>query len=91
MVIWVAVGGRGTLAGAVLGAVAVNWAKTGLSERFPSGWLYLQGLLFVAVIAFAPQGLMGLRRLGQRLGGLGRRARRTQPDRVPSAIDLEAA
>lgn len=69
MIIWVAVGGRGTLVGAVLGAVAVNWAKTDFSERFPSGWLYLQGLLFVVVVAFAPEGLVGVLRAARRLGG----------------------
>lgn len=62
MVIWVALGGRGTLAGAVLGALLVNYAKTGLSEAYPSGWLYLQGLLFVVVMAFAPKGLAGIYR-----------------------------
>ncbi len=60
MVIWVALGGRGTLIGAVVGAVLVNYAKTNLSEAFPSGWLYFQGLMFVVVIAFAPRGLAGI-------------------------------
>lgn len=78
MVIWVALGGRTALAWAAAGAVMVNFAKTGLSERFPSGWLYLEGLLFVAVIAFFPKGMAGLvdlargarRRVGSvRLGG----------------------
>jgi urea transport system permease protein len=60
MAIWVALGGRATLAWAAAGAVVVNWAKTDLSERFPSGWLYLEGLLFVVVIAFLPRGLAGV-------------------------------
>ena len=60
MVIWVALGGRTALAWAAAGAVIVNWAKTGISEQFPSGWLYLQGLLFVVVIAFLPNGIAGL-------------------------------
>jgi urea transport system permease protein len=60
MVIWVALGGRTALAWAAAGAVIVNWAKSSISEQFPSGWLYLQGLLFVAVIAFAPRGIAGL-------------------------------
>lgn len=60
MVIWVALGGRTVLAWAAAGAIVVNWAKTDLSERFPSGWLYLQGALFVLVIAFAPKGLAGV-------------------------------
>ena len=61
MVIWVAVGGRATIYGAALGAVVVNWAKTNLSERYPSGWLYFQGALFVIVMMFAPKGIAGLR------------------------------
>lgn len=63
MVIWVALGGRGTLIGAVIGAVLVNYAKTTLSEAYPSGWLYFQGLLFVVVMAFAPRGIAGLWRM----------------------------
>lgn len=59
MVIWVAVGGRISMAGAIAGAVLVNFAKTELSEAFPSGWLYAQGLLFIVVVAFAPAGLAG--------------------------------
>ncbi|MFA4927180.1 MAG: urea ABC transporter permease subunit UrtC [Patulibacter sp.] len=59
MLIWVAVGGRISLVGAVAGALLVNLAKTELSESFPSGWLYAQGLLFVLVVAFAPRGLAG--------------------------------
>jgi urea transport system permease protein len=57
MVIWVALGGRAALAWAAAGAVIVNWAKSTLSENFPSGWLYLEGLLFVAVIAYMPLGV----------------------------------
>jgi urea transport system permease protein len=61
MVIWVAVGGRATLYGAAFGAVLVNWAKTNFSERYPSGWLYLQGALFVVVMMGAPRGVAGIR------------------------------
>lgn len=60
MVMWVAVGGRGTLTGAVLGAVLVNMAKSYLSESFPSAWLYSLGTLFIGVVAFFPDGIMGL-------------------------------
>lgn len=72
MVVWVAVGGRASLAGAALGAVLVNYAKTGLSERWPASWTYLQGLLFVLVILVAPKGLAGL---GELLRGRGPRLR----------------
>ena len=60
MVIWVALGGRTALAWAAAGAVIVNQAKTSISEAFPSGWLYLQGLLFVVVILLLPKGIAGL-------------------------------
>lgn len=60
MVIWVAVGGRGTLTGAVLGAILVNLAKSYLSESFPSAWQYSFGALFVGVVVFFPDGIMGL-------------------------------
>jgi urea transport system permease protein len=59
MVIWVALGGRTALAWAAAGAVVVNWAKSSISEQFPSTWLYLQGLLFVVVILFLPKGIAG--------------------------------
>ncbi|MFD0599017.1 hypothetical protein ACFQZ4_47525 [Catellatospora coxensis] len=59
-VIGVAVGGRAALLGPVLGAVAVAWAKTALSERFPGTWTYLQGAMFVLVVAFLPGGLASL-------------------------------
>jgi urea transport system permease protein len=60
LVIAVAVGGRYSLIGAIIGAVLVNWARTTFSEDYPSGWTYFQGALFVGVIAFAPRGLSGL-------------------------------
>jgi urea transport system permease protein len=60
VVIWVAVGGRGTLIGAVLGAVLVNYAKTVLTGAFPEVWLYVLGAMFVLVTLFLPGGLMGL-------------------------------
>ncbi len=59
MVIWVAVGGRGSLIGAVLGAVAVNAAQSWVSESFPDVWQYLIGILFVATVLVFPAGLIG--------------------------------
>jgi urea transport system permease protein len=59
-VIWVAVGGRGTLYGAVAGAVLVNYAKTYLTGAFPEIWLYALGALFVLVTLFLPRGIIGL-------------------------------
>ena len=59
MVIWVAVGGRATLVGAVLGAVLVNMARSLLSERFPDVWLFFQGGLFLLVVTALPNGIVG--------------------------------
>ena len=60
VVIWVAVGGRGTLYGAVAGAVLVNYAKTYLTGAFPEVWLYALGALFILVTIFLPRGIIGL-------------------------------
>ena len=59
IVIWVAIGGRGTLYGAVLGAFLVNYAKTYFSTALPSMWLYALGALFVLVTLFLPRGVVG--------------------------------
>jgi len=59
-VVWVAVGGRGTLYGAIAGAVLVNYAKTYLTGAFPEVWLYALGALFVVVTLFLPRGIVGL-------------------------------
>jgi urea transport system permease protein len=59
-VIWVAVGGRATLVGAVLGAVVVNSGKTWLTGAMPEVWLFALGALFIVVTLFLPQGILGL-------------------------------
>ena len=59
MVIWVAVGGRGTLVGAVVGAIGVNWARSFLTTSYPDLWLIFLGALFVGVVLFIPDGIMG--------------------------------
>jgi urea transport system permease protein len=59
-VIWVAVGGRGTLVGAILGAVLVNLGKTVFTGALPELWLFALGALFILVTLFLPRGLMGL-------------------------------
>jgi len=63
IVVWVAVGGRGTLYGAVAGALAVNWAKSYLTGALPDAWLFALGALFVVVTIFLPKGIAGLIRL----------------------------
>ena len=71
--VWAAVGGRGTLAGPIAGAFAVNGAKSWLTQVAPEFWLYVLGALFVAVTLFMPDGIAGLvRRLRRsRHGGKG--------------------
>ena len=77
--IWVAVGGRGTLIGAPLGAFVVNGAKSWFTGLFPELWLFGLGALFVAVTLFLPKGVIGT------LAEL--RLRRTTP--APAAEKLE--
>ena len=60
MAIWVAVGGRGNLIGAVIGAFLVNITKTLVSENFPEIWSYFIGAIFVLVVLFLPRGLTGV-------------------------------
>jgi urea transport system permease protein len=76
-VIWVAVGGRGTLIGPIIGAVLVNFAKSWFTAALPEFWLFALGGLFVFVTLFLPTGIVGLARTTtQRL----RRLRRSEPD-----------
>ncbi|SFV11204.1 amino acid/amide ABC transporter membrane protein 2, HAAT family [Methylobacterium sp. 174MFSha1.1] len=81
-VIWVAVGGRGTLVGAALGAVLVNYAKTLLTGALPDAWLFALGALFVVVTLFLPMGILGT--LTERLGS--RRAKARLPGPKPGDI-----
>ena len=70
--IWVAVGGRGTLIGPILGAGIVNGAKSWFTMAFPEYWLFFLGLLFIGVTLFLPEGVVGLMsRLRARLRGKG--------------------
>jgi urea transport system permease protein len=64
-VIWVAVGGRGTLVGAILGAIIVNFGKTWFTGALPEVWLYALGAMFIFVTLFLPRGVMGLFRTRQ--------------------------
>jgi urea transport system permease protein len=60
MVIWAAVGGRGTLVGPILGAFAVNGLKSWFTAAFPDLWLFALGLLFILVTLFMQKGILGL-------------------------------
>ena len=57
--IWVAVGGRGTLVGPIVGAFLVNYGKSFFTQQFPEYWLYALGLIFILVTLFLPQGVVG--------------------------------
>ena len=78
-VIWVAVGGRGTLSGAILGAVLVNFGKTWFTGALPELWLYALGALFIFVTLVLPKGVMGL---------FARRTREAAP--APAVVTREA-
>ncbi|MDB5825595.1 MAG: urtC [Herminiimonas sp.] len=60
MVIWAAVGGRGTLLGPIIGAFTVNGLKSWFTGAFPDLWLFALGSLFIAVTLFLPQGILGM-------------------------------
>ncbi|MCM2679168.1 urea ABC transporter permease subunit UrtC [Echinimonas agarilytica] len=60
LVVWVALGGRATLYGAVVGAIAVNYSKTYLTAALPEVWLFTLGAMFVLVTLFLPRGIVGL-------------------------------
>jgi len=60
IIIWVAVGGRGFLFGAVIGAILVNYGKTWFTGAFPEVWLFMLGGLFVVSTLFLPRGIVGL-------------------------------
>ena len=87
IVIWVALGGRGTLVGAALGALIVAATKSWLTAALPDAWLFVLGAMFILVTIFLPQGVLGLIE-GIRPDGAGRRRRRS-PSRRSSAMATE--
>lgn len=87
LLIGVAIGGRHTLLGPVLGAIGIGWAETSLSEAWSSGWTYVQGAIFMLVVAFLPGGLASVL-----AGANGYVARlRRKPERAASPRDPAAA
>ena len=58
--VWVAVGGRGTIVGPIIGAASVNGAKSFFTQAFPEYWLFFLGLLFIFVTLCLPFGIVGL-------------------------------
>ena len=59
-VVWVAVGGRGTLVGPIIGAIGVNWLKSFATHSAPEYWLYILGGLFIVMTLFFPKGVVGI-------------------------------
>jgi urea transport system permease protein len=95
MVIWVAVGGRGTLLGGVLGAIVVNAAQSAVSETLPDVWQYGIGALFVATVLLFPTGLVGgiaslSRRVSTRAFGASSDVRRDKPPAGNTAKEVVA-
>jgi urea transport system permease protein len=86
MVIWVAVGGRGSLAGAVLGAVSVNYGRSVLTNYFPELWPFILGGLFVLVVLLFPDGMVGMIRKGKSL-----LTQRKAPEDKPAVPDRKVA
>lgn len=81
MVVWVAAGGRGTLIGAVVGALAVSYGRSFLSESYPNTWQIFLGALFVLTVLVFPKGIVGtLNEAGARLARVGRLRHGTNAD-----------
>ncbi len=59
-VVWVAVGGRGTLVGPIIGAIGVNWLKSWATRAYPDIWLIIMGGMFMFMVLFVPGGIVGL-------------------------------
>lgn len=59
MVLWVAIGGRASIFGAIIGAVITNTAKTTFSEAYPEWWPIIMGAMFIVVVLFLPKGIVG--------------------------------
>jgi urea transport system permease protein len=87
MVIWVAVGGRGTLLGAILGALLVNYGRSFFSESYPNIWQYFLGALFVGSVLLFPKGLVGsISEFRMRTQQFLQKRRYLMPDTTPEAV-----
>jgi urea transport system permease protein len=91
IVIWVAVGGRGSLIGAVLGAVLVNTGKSTISSSNPDLWQLIMGLLFVGVVLLFPKGLVGAVKDGFERTRLGFKLARTAAPSASAPPEPETA
>ena len=89
-VVWVALGGRGTLVGPVVGAISVNALKSWATRAYPDLWVLILGGTFVLIVMFMPKGIVGLPSQIQEIIAKIRR-KSPQPDPVPPAISSETA
>ncbi|MBP2548708.1 urea transport system permease protein [Neorhizobium galegae] len=87
VVVWTAVGGRGTLIGPIIGAILVNGGKSFFTGAFPEAWLYALGALFIGVTLFLPKGIVGT--IQHRFAG--RRAAKAADEAEKSAADTAVA
>ncbi|MBA3870109.1 MAG: urea ABC transporter permease subunit UrtC [Anaerolineae bacterium] len=88
IVIWVAVGGRGTLVGAILGAILVNTGKSNISSKYPDIWQLFMGALFIGVVLIFPDGLIGaMQKLWRRISGTPKKS--ADPAETDSQTNLE--
>jgi urea transport system permease protein len=94
-IVWVAVGGRGTLIGPIIGAVAVNWLKSWATRAYPDLWLLFLGTMFILVTLFMPKGIVGLpgqlAALKQRFWPAKEKQAPVAPAAVPDAVKKEEA
>jgi urea transport system permease protein len=82
VIVWVALGGRGTLLGPIIGAVAVNALKSWATVEYPDYWLIMMGGMFILVVLFMPKGIVGLP--GQIRGWTERRRKTAELEAVPN-------
>ena len=81
-VVWVAVGGRGTLIGPILGAIFVNALKSWATRAYPDLWLILLGTMFILVVLFLPRGLVGI--FESAWGLISRKSKSAEPEKAPA-------
>jgi urea transport system permease protein len=90
IIVWVAVGGRGTLLGPIIGAIAINALKSWATRAYPDLWLIILGVLFILVVLFMPKGIVGLP--AQIRGYFARRQKdETGPAELTKAADAPVA
>jgi urea transport system permease protein len=80
-VVWVAVGGRGTLIGPIIGAIGINALRSWATQAYPDSWLIILGAIFLVVVLFLPGGIISL---PAKLSQLSRRRPRPSTPDLPT-------